>query len=307
MSYFPSNKTIIFTQIVIMVYLTIDFQINGKRDFFQLNYDWNSIRELNNIADIKIDSVSYNFLNIELDSTKIDTSLNTNNSYCINDKYYFRSALIRKAQKKINFHGVYWINDIPTNTNELVNLSIIDLPINQNGERTVCMIGDSQLNWLEGKHTRKDIANKIRDIKFVGHYKDVFGYPHQAFTLNNSNKIVNNLKELPYSQTYVLFIGAHESVNFNTEYNIEKIVSFLLNKNSHLILIIPPNFEGKDTKNIHKIIKSCYLQYRQMPNVKIIDLSKIIDNPDLFLMKDRIHLNLSGHNILTKYLIDALN
>ena len=180
------------------------------------------------------------------------------------------------------------------------------MPIIQKGKRTVCMIGDSQLNWLEGKYTRKNIFKKSRNIKFVGNYKDVFGFPYQAEILNNTKTLLDNITKVPNSDTYVLFIGAHESARYNIEDNLNKIIFFLLSKRSNLILIVPPNYTNSNLLKKEEVIKRVYLEYKGHPKVKIIDLSEILDSPDLFLMNDGIHLNLFGHQILTSYLIDAL-
>ena len=306
MNSLPSNRVIIFTFIVIIVYSIIDFCIKGKNLFFQLNYNWDEVKKIQVIKNIKIDSLSYNFLRINNENVNKLIELSVNNSFSIDDKYYFRCVSIRKTDKYINFHGLYWINTIPTEFNQSSKLTILELPIIQKGKRTVCMIGDSQLNWLEGKYTRKNIFKKSRNIKFVGNYKDVFGFPYQAEILNNTKTLLDNITKVPNSDTYVLFIGAHESARYNIEDNLNKIIFFLLSKRSNLILIVPPNYTNSNLLKKEEVIKRVYLEYKGHPKVKIIDLSEMLDSPDLFLMNDGIHLNLFGHQILTSYLIDAL-
>ena len=304
MSKFPSNRVLVLTASAILIYLVFDFRIKGKRDFFQLNYDWNSKEILESIKNIKIDSVSYDFLKLDITNTTNNFKLNTDNSYSISNIHYFRCASIKEQEKKIIFSGVYWINSIPNNI-DLNELEVLNLPIIQKGTKRICMIGDSQLTWLAGKYTRKNILKKVKNINFVGNHKDVFGYPYQSELLNNSKKIVENITELPKADVYILFIGAHEPHDTNTGDNINKIINVILKNKSELILIIPQSI-SKYLTDKHKIIKNTYLQYEAKSNVKIIDLSLIRSKPNLFLMNDKVHLNLFGHETLTKYLIDAL-
>jgi hypothetical protein len=304
---FPSNRVVIRTLIIIIIYLIIDFSIKGKRDFFQLNYDWNFKQTMQVVEKIKIDTVSYDYLKITITSPQDYSPLNTNTTYCLNDKYYFRSTSIEKGQEQITFKGVYWINIVPKNNTQSNRLAVLNLPMIQNGSRSICMIGDSQVTWLEGKYTRRDILKKVKNGRFIGNSKDLFGYAYQAQLLNNTETILDHIGELPLADTYVLFIGAHEPIKNDIAHNIKNIVASILNKKSKLILVIPPNYIHKSLLNTQKIIKITYLQYKENPHVKIIDLSSIIENPNLFLMDDGIHLNLFGHQTLTKHLIDALN
>ena len=305
---FPSKKAIIFTLAAVISYLTVDFIINIREDFFQLNYDWKSKKIIKSIEGIELDTLSYSVIKLNLPGNikQLEEKLSTNYSFALNDRYYFRCNSIRKIGNKIDFNGVFWINDTPKSSFRPDELSIIDMPLLQEGNWTICMLGDSQITWREGKYTRKNIVKNIRDIRFIGDNVDVFGYPHQASTLNNTHTISNHLEDLPNAETYILFVGAHETDHLETGKNLETIVSFLLNKVNHIVLVVPPARKTKKNDRVLQIIRSTYLKYEENDKVKIIDLSKELSSPDPFLMSDGIHLNRSGHERLTKLLIDAL-
>jgi lysophospholipase L1-like esterase len=305
---FPSKNAISVTLIAVVVYLTIDFHLKSKKDFFQLNYDWKSKQVLKVIGGINLDSLSYDFVNLNLPKNKsqFEETLNSYYSFALDNRYYFRCSSIIKNGNKVAFNGVFWINEMPKKSYQPNELIIIEMPLAQNGNRTVCMLGDSYITWREGKNTRKYIAKSIPEIKFIGNNRDVFGYPYQASTLNNTDNVIDHLEELPYSDTFILFIGAHEKNPLETEENLTKIISFLLSKASNLVLVIPPAYETKEADKILRIIKSTYFRYKEYDKVKIIDLSIMLSIPDRYLMRDGIHLNKAGHERLAEYLIRVL-
>ena len=61
------------------MYSIIDFCIKGKNLFFQLNYNWDEVKKIQVIKNIKIDSLSYNFLRINNENVNKLIELSVNN------------------------------------------------------------------------------------------------------------------------------------------------------------------------------------------------------------------------------------
>lgn len=307
MNKYPSSTSLVISFLILLVYLSFDFWSKANRDFFQLNYDWKKKDLLYNYGIVKVDSVSYDFLkisNIKADDPQFDNKY----TYSIDNKHYFRYTSKTGEDNRISFKGVYWINTMPDASIKNTTINKYNLPLKQNGKKTVCMIGDSQFVWQEGKYTRKDIARKFPDIKFVGNNTDLFGYPYCAELLLNTTKIADSLTKIPYALKYILFIGAHENNVENIENNIKTILEHLLKNNSKVILVIPPHYKNESKLPIQKKIKEVYNYYNDNSKIQIIDLENNMANIiDICLMQDGIHLNFAGHKKLTEYLVKLLD
>lgn len=305
MSSFPSIKVITYTLIAIIIYLSIDFYLKGEKTFFQLNYNWDAQELINEYQITKIDTISYDYLGLSIKGIP-DADFNSNTTYSLDGTHYFRYTSLDKNNNRLTFKGVYWINSTPEKGEDISSISTLHLPLIQRGDHTVCMIGDSQLTWRYGRYTRKNVIAKRKKIKFIGNELDVIGYPYQATLLNNSQKIVEQLNDIPYAKTYVLFVGAHEIGVNDLEKNLKKIISHLLENQSSLVLVIPPTYKNKDHLPNQLIIKKTYLEFKEHAQVKMIDLSKEITDKEEYFLPHGIHLNSLGHHVLTKSLIKNL-
>ncbi|WP_299363764.1 hypothetical protein [Winogradskyella sp.] len=306
MNNLPSNKVIFITVVSILIYLVIDFQIKGRKAFFQLNYDWSSLKVLEKYKDVEMDSVSYDFLSLKTNSKISTKSMSIYDTFSLNNKYYFRSSSITNTKNIIEFRGLYWINIRPKIDEHIYEFSIVDLGLKQQGSNSVCMIGDSQLTWLDLKYIRKDINHKLKHVNFVGNYSDVFGYKYNVKLLNNSDLIFREIDNIPKSDTYIFFIGAHEKNVKNSSKNINGILNKLLSYESKVILVSPPAYLQPDLEVIEKELKSIYSRFKSNSNVLIIDLDKQLANQANVFMEDGIHLNKLGREILTANLIESL-
>lgn len=302
----PSNKIVFLTILSLLIYLAIDFQYKAKNKFFQLNYNWGEIKTIERFTNVKLDSVSYDYLRLIDNNTIGNENLSPYSSYAINDDYYFRCVSISKESDTIEFKGVYWINTKPSQQINISNFSIVNLELNQKGNHTVCMIGDSQLIWLDLKYLRKSISQKLEDVKFVGNNTDVFGYKHSVSLLNNSERLLNQINQLPQSDTYILFLGAHEEKVKQTKKNLSLIIDKLLKRKSKIILVSPPHYKVSSFEKLYQNITSVYKDFEKHDNVEVIDLKALAPINTNIFMADGIHLNSVGQDILTLNLTNAL-
>ena len=302
----PSNKVVFLTILSILIYLTIDFQNKAKNKFFQLNYNWSEVKTIDSFTNVKLDSISYDYLRLINNNTIAVENLSSYSSYAINDNYYFRCVSISKRSDTIEFKGVYWINGKPKQQTKIFNFSIVNLELNKKGNHAVSLIGDSQLIWLDLKYLRRDMSQKLENIKFVGNNSDVFGFNHSVELLNNSERLLNEIGQVPQSETYILFLGAHEEKVTQTKKNLRAIVNNLLQRKSKIILVSPPHYKAPNFEKSFQNIKTVYKEFEKNDNIEIIDLEKLAPNNTNIFMGDGIHLNPVGQDILTLNLISAL-
>ncbi len=121
------------TILSILIYLTIDFQNKAKNKFFQLNYNWSEVKTIESFTNVKLDSISYDYLRLINNNTIAVEDLSPYSSYAINDSYYFRCVSISKESDTIEFKGVYWINAKPNQQTNIFNFSIVNLELNKKG------------------------------------------------------------------------------------------------------------------------------------------------------------------------------
>lgn len=308
MNKFPSKKIYIITFLIILSYLTLDFQMKGRRDFLQLNYDWNNIKIVNEVEEeFFIDSISYDYVSIFKKSNQQEfKGLDIKNTFCFQNKFYFRCSSIVEKENRIVFSGGYWINAMPEKQIKNSSLTEVDLPLIQTGGRTICMIGDSQFVWKYGKYTRREISKKVKNADFIGRDKDVYGYSYEAEILNNSNKILKEIENIPSANLYILFLGAHEDDLKSAKNDLEKIIITLINRKAEIILICPPAYQNMSKLGVNKEIYEVYNMFVNQKQVTIINLSDYIESNDNYFLADGIHLNMEGHKLLTTHLIKSI-
>ena len=73
MNFFPSNKILLVSLLLVTAWFGINFAIKAKTQFFQLNYDWDNEIEIASKGVVEVDSVSFNYLRFFSES-KINTS-----------------------------------------------------------------------------------------------------------------------------------------------------------------------------------------------------------------------------------------
>lgn len=283
----PNNITLFIVIGLLFCYLSFDFIADAKQDFFILNYDWEHFKS-RPIGEVRIIDYQVNILKIKLDKYY---PFNNQKTYVIDNEHYFRAEKIEINDGKVNFIGVYWINEYPRNLEGTMHMSEGDLTLLQQTGTKVAMIGDSQMGWREGKYTRKWIAEKLK-VHFIGDQYDVFGYPY--FLSNNYNSLSILQDSLNYSDAEVIILYLDLRENAETfSRNIRKFSS--LNKEKKIILI----HQFSDEKTLEKTINR-----DDSKNVHFINITRYDKNKYFF--SDQKHLNYAGHKKLVKKLISKL-
>jgi len=308
----PSKSSIIVVWALLIVYLTYLFLYKPTEDFFQLNYDWDARTVIENLGEVTVDSISHDYLAIRNDVEKA-ANINLQNTFLIEQggKNYFRTSNITISDNQIIFSGVKWINGMPKRQIRTANFQIIDLPVIQNGSKTITTIGDSQMLWDFGREFRKNLHLKNNDLVFLGNFKDVYGYPHEAGIYMTTRDILESLPSISSTSNYVLFFGAQDK-NSNMETLHKEVCEIIatLNKreqtNKIIILNLPPspisvfnNFNLEFNEILNRCIES-------FENVKIISLYDELQTRENYLTEDGVHLNANGLRIAVNLLHKAL-
>lgn len=310
--HFPSRSSIIIVWVLLIVYLTYSFLYKSKDDFFQLNYDWGAKTIIENLGVVNLDSLSHDYVALKNDVEKV-AHINLQNTFQIEQegRNYFRASNISISESQIIFSGVKWINGMPNRQMNTADFQIINLPVIQNGSKTVTTIGDSQMLWDYGRDFRKNLHLKNTDLIFQGNFKDVYGYPHEAGIYKTTREILESLPSVSSSSNYVLFFGAHDK-NTNKETlhaEVCEIIATLSERKKTqkvIILNLPPSpIQEFEAFNIafNEILNSCVTSFE---NIKIISLYDELQTRENYLIEDGVHLNANGYSIANKLLHKAL-
>ena len=303
MNYFPSNKTIVITFLVLVTWFGIKFVNKANDLFFQLNYNWNEKEIIKEYGEVTLDSVTYNFLSIYLDK---NIQLNPLITYKLhnNDSYYFRYTYALTKNNNYRFFGVEWITETPSSENKTYSFSEINLPLNQKDGVSMITLGDQYLITNEAKYFRKFLAQN-NSFFFKGTYNDVFNYPHEAINKNTSIKIISQLENIEPADTFVLFFGAED--NLTSAKEIKKNIEIIINKlrvekkaKKIIFITLPPSkidVVNKHNIDYNKIIE----ELAEVSNVIILDSYALFkDDIEKYIRKDGISLSKDAYYLLAK-------
>lgn len=309
----PSKSAIVFIWIILMVYLGYNFFKKPGDILFQMTYDWENAKNLDSIGSVDIDSVSFDFLVLK-DNLLSTQNISTNHTYKLSTPktaYYFRTSDLILSGGNIVFSGVRWINGNPENHLKTGILEVIDLPLKQNGNKTVVTIGDSEMIWQFARDLRKWLYLKNQDLVFLGTRKDVNGFAHEASVYTTSQEILTNISKIPVAENYVLFFGAQdkETDKAQLKESICKIISGLSGREQTrklIVISLPPShidaFEAYNTA-YNEILKECV---NENGKSVLIPLYERLKEENDYLMEDGVHLNEKGYSILVKLLDKSL-
>jgi hypothetical protein len=259
MKTFPSHKSILISILALLVYYNINFfkQIDEKTA--QQPYNWEALKVLDSIGQIKVLSATRSGLQM-VNNQKI--IIPTKYAYALvgaDEKYYFRYEYLVHKSNVIKFFEVHWLKGMPTNFDGEFTLQTVELPLIQNGKYTAITLGDKHLCRSNAKDFRKELSD-ISDIIFFGSQNDVLGYPYEAQVGYSSQNVLHLAKKVEKTDYYILLFDWHKDKETLNDYlqNLSKIKQALMQKNPKKIFwIIPPktyNLEAQ--KAIDNAIKS---------------------------------------------------
>lgn len=309
----PSKSAIVFIWIILMVYLGYNFFKKPSDIFFQMTYDWENAQLIDSVGSVNIDSVSFDFLVLK-NNLANSQNISTDHTYKLSTPktaYYFRTSDLIRSEYSILFSGVRWINGYPENHLKSGNLEIIDLPLKQEGTKTVVTVGDSEMIWQSGRDLRKWLFLKNQDLVFLGSRKDVNGFSHEASVYATAEEILNDLDNIPAAENYVLFFGAHDKQTEKSKLQNQvcKVISGLAGRpgtRKVIVISLPPSFvQDFEAYNIayNEILKECTDVHDKSV---LVPLYERLKEDNEYLMEDGVHLNEKGYSILVKLLDKSL-
>ncbi|MGO3706430.1 MAG: SGNH/GDSL hydrolase family protein [Mesonia hippocampi] len=296
-------KALIITYIILIGYLIIDFSKKKEEKFWQFNYQWDSIENLEDFGEVKIDSVRYNY--IEITTQKAPEQV-TGNTLLLNNNYYFNFENAYIKQNKIKFTGGFWVLNQPIKK-EKASAKTVRLPVKQPGNLKVNIITDAHLLWRGGKNVRKWLFEENKNYVFVGNQTDVYGFPYTGEILNSVEKTLENKANIPAASVYVVMLGTHD-ITTHTPKVIEgfnTLKETLLRKSPKAtiyVINLPPSLDNKREKYNQAINKQ--LPSITTDQVEIIDFYALIKNQKTGVKtQDGIHYNAEAY----KQLVELLN
>ncbi len=296
-----------------MIYLGFNFFKKPSDIFFQMSYDWEKVSNIDSIGSVDIDSVSFDFLVLK-NNLKNTQNISTNNSYKLTTPktvYYFRTSDLITSGNSIVFSGVRWINGYPEKDLKTAGLQVIDLPLKQDGKKSVVTIGDSEMIWQSGRDIRKWLHLKNQDLIFVGSKKDVNGFAHEASIYATSEEILKNLDKIPIAENYILFFGAQDKATDKAllKNNVCQILSNLAGRKETqkvIVIALPPSsVEAFEQYNIsyNEILAQCTAS---IDKSILVPLHERLKGESDYLAEDGVHLNEQGYSVLVKLLDKTL-
>lgn len=302
MSPFPSNKIMITTIILVAIGFGFKFINSSGQQFFQLNYDWDKEKPVENLGIARLDSVTYNYVQISGNNF----SPNSQNTYKLSNKsdsYYFRYIYALKDSINLKFKGVEWITDIPEITNVEYKIKEVFLPIKEGEGPTVVTIGDRLLIENEAKYYRKDLTS-LFPVNFKGQYYDVFDFPFEAVKMSTSTDILSKISAIPKADYYVLMYGANEQLDSSNTLrnNTEEIIKVLQEKKpKKIVLITLPPSKDNSVKQSNSRLNEQFFALTETDGVELIDTYQLFtDNLDKYIREDGITISRDGYYELAK-------
>lgn len=309
----PSKSAIVFIWVILMIYLGYNFFKKPNEILFQMSYDWENVTLIDSTGNVDIDSVSFDYLVLK-NNFQINPTLSPNNTYRLGTPkttYFFRTSDLIKSENQIVFSGVRWINGAPDKTLKSGILEIINLPLKEEGKKSVVTVGDSEMIWQEARDLRKKLHLKNQDLVFLGSKKDVNGFAHEASLYATAKEILDNLDQIPNAENYVLFFGAQDKESDKTL--LKETICQILKKLSErsqtkkvIAVSLPPSdnptFE-KYNVSFNEILKECISENNKSV---FIPLHERLQEENEYLMPDGVHMNEKGYSILVKLLDKSL-
>ncbi len=313
--FLSTYKVYIFIFLIISIILFVDFKKNLKRDFYQLGFDWQGVEVVQDYGKINIDSMAHNILVVKSEnnlSEKIQSEKYTYELDVGNKIHYFRCSSIQTNNKRIFLRSGVWLTTFPSNSISKGKLRALHIPLKKEFQQSVCFIGDSHICWKSAKALRKNLYPYL-EMNFLGNNVDLFGYPFVGSEKAKVKMLLNNSKEIPEADYYLIFLGAQD-FNNNIDYakvenDFKKLINDLRQKklNTKLILVTLPRSTSKK-RNQYNMNLNEYFRSLKSNNINIIDLQQYLDDNKInnYLYIDGIHLNERGYYYLNKLIRNSI-
>jgi hypothetical protein len=284
MNKYPSQQSMLMTILLLLLFFSIKFLCGIEDDFLQTNYDWNNIKIVKNIGKVKVDSLSYNYINIE---NPQNIRFDINNSFKLtdinNNNYFFRATTLINKNHKLYFSGLKWLVDIPSIKTHVFSMEEIEIPFAKKGTNSIITIGDVLFFLNESKYFRQNLFNRS-DVFFKGKNRDVYNHLYLAKANYNADSILKLTQNIQPANYYILFF---KDANMQVKQLKQINENLLKNKPKKIFWIIPPSVLDNNHSVKTKINKIAG------KNISIIDTDSLLLNKNEMFYK-------SNQQILSK-------
>lgn len=311
MNRFPSSMTMFVSISLLALFTGFRFINKLAPQHLQLKFDWTNEKAINELDDLKMDSVSYNFL--ELNNVPTEFEPNNQNTFSLiqasGRKYYFRFINFERNGKVVTLSSVEWLTGVPESSFGKVVLKEVDIPLIKNYGGAVITIGDEFFIKDEAKYFRREIASKSK-FDFEGKLKDVFNYKHLASYELNIDKLEKTVENAPEVDFYVIAISptSEEFTDPNLELRFNKLIENLANrKKTKKIIWIEAPFVTNENQNVLNKKLNQILSKLKNNKLILLDAYSVFKNEKSeYLMPDGIHLNKFGYELLADKTVELL-
>jgi len=300
----PKPRVIGIFMLFFVLYYSFSFFLNLKTAFYQAHYDWKNLKILNKIDAVKIDSVSYNYLQLQTSKTKPD--FDNQLTYKIEsqgESYFFRYEYAIKKGNTFIFKRLEWLTDKPEDLSRNVKLFSVDLPLYKNQKITAVTIGDEWIFENDAKYLRRKLSQKLA-VDFIGSKKDVFNYAYEGNKHLSTSDIAKIIDTLPEADYLILFFDGKVKTEMATdiENNIRKMAHQINQKKYKKVFWINmPEAKELKIKNTYAVINNTLNQIKSS-KITIINTNDLLKPIKNYQLSGLAYLNKSGYEKIADFI-----
>lgn len=242
------NKYLNLFLILIFCYLSLHFFYDTKKTFWNTNYDWENIKNIKKVSDVKVINISSNILGfISNEEVFLDPFL-TYKLSLKSKSYFFRFSYSLNDNLSIQLRDLIWLNNMPKELGRY-NLESLDLDLKKGSGLSLTFIGNGLSVINESKYLKKTIR-QLKDVNFYGDNKDLLGINYIGNRKYSFKKAFQKREFIPSTQSYIVMIEPNEGFNEEFIY-FKKLINTLQVKGAEKIFVITcPVFKGTDNNTI---------------------------------------------------------
>jgi lysophospholipase L1-like esterase len=277
--------------------------------FLPSNTPMNLTKDMGYVNFIKMDSDNI-YLN-KSDVVKFD--FNHLYKISVNGKFWmFRGNYYVYENKMDGISGITWAENAVPVSSGVYKVEEYESPRPEVYGKTMVTIGDS-ITWSQyGRYLRCLLIDNDIGYDFIGTKTDTFGFKHEGAGGNNSQDVLNRIEKIPTSDSYFILLGTND-INFTPEQtvsNLAEIVKKLKIKNNNSVIYISTLLPRKGKPNDRNLMVNDLLKQKKLPNnVFVLDTAESFykkGNWEAYFLKDALHPNYAGYELLTSVIIDKL-
>lgn len=226
-----------------------------------------------------------------------------------NVDYYFRFGWVEFIDDKTIFSDVNWLNELSPLEEQSYRISTVNIRFKQEGDFSVCTIGDSQTWFKKSQPLRKAMNYYYNDLIFAGSNTDIYGYGHEGEGGNETADVLKRFEYIPKADYYTILLGTNDYRGSNNLAfrNIILLFQKLTEKfpKSKIIYISPLPSDEEGRNEFNSSLESKILDETiGKANIIYLNLAqKLKHNPnwiDDYMVGDGLHLNSAGLDLFAK-------